>query len=179
MNANRNEMGFPEFQPEKQDAIDRSAMLGKVLIALLTVLFLSGAVIIKGCIEPRVVGAEEINLAVIAKIESGGFPLVVGGHGEIGLCQITKGVLTDFNKFTYANKKGSVSKWELFNPRINLIVASWYFNYEIPRLLKHYGIADTVNNRIIAWNAGINNARRGRIPKITKRYLAKYARLSR
>ena len=64
-------------------------------------------------------------LAVI-KQESSGKPSAVGTSGEIGLCQLTKYSLTDYNmKNIFENYRLD----QLFIPEINIKVATWYLSF--------------------------------------------------
>jgi soluble lytic murein transglycosylase-like protein len=63
---------------------------------------------------------------------------------------------------------------DMFIPRFNVKVGSWYLEHRIPEMLNHYGKPLSVENIIISWNAGIEYVRNGRTPKSTKRYLKRY-----
>lgn len=119
--------------------------------------------------------AETIDIDAIIQIESSGNPLAYNPNdGGRGLLQITAPVLIEYNKFN----KTSHQPRDLFNPIINKKIGIWYMTKRIPQMLRYYGLPLTADNHIIAWNAGIKNARIGRVPKITKLYLKKYARLA-
>lgn len=125
-----------------------------------------------------VFGAEEpttIDISVISQIESSNDPSAYNKSSHaIGLCQITPVVLKEFNKFNGTHYDLN----SLFIDQVNLLVADWYMNYRIPSMLEHFGIADTVRNRLWAYNAGIGNVVKHRMPKETKKYIAKYEMLS-
>lgn len=88
-------------------------------------------------VEPSLV------LAII-KQESSGIPNAVGSSGEIGLCQITKYALQDFNE-----KTGNKYKLhELFEPEKNIEVASFYIHFTT-----NYFNSTTLG--LQAYNAGI------------------------
>jgi soluble lytic murein transglycosylase-like protein len=87
--------------------------------------------------------------AVIA-IESGGKSEAVSYSNAIGLMQITKIVLDEYNKVT--GSKLSVS--DLTNPNVNIQVGVWY----IDRLINYYDF--DVFNAMRAYNAGIGSARK-------------------
>ena len=36
-----------------------------------------------------------------------------------------------------------------------MMVSEWYMNNRIPQLLKAFDLKDTVNNRLISYNAGV------------------------
>ena len=114
-----------------------------------------------------------IDLDVIKIIESSGNPLAYNKTDQsIGLYQITPICLKEWNNF---NPKEQHTKADLWIPAINEKIADWYLNKRIPQMIKYYGKEDSIRNRIIAYNAGINYVRTGKpIPKITKLYLKKY-----
>jgi len=116
--------------------------------------------------------SEEIDLKKIAMIESSNNPLAHNKRDDSrGLYQITKIALEDFNN--YHSHKYTMD--DLWSPEINLEIADWFINHRIPSMLKHYGKPDTVDNRLIAWNAGIRYVVTGKpIPPITRQYLVKY-----
>ena len=113
--------------------------------------------------------AGDINMARIVQLESSGNVFAQNGS-HYGLCQIGKAVLADYNR-----KHGTI--WEpvdLFNGVINMRVASWYMNTEIPRLLRHYRLADTDANRLTAWRFGVGAVINGRV---AAKYINAYHRL--
>ena len=115
-----------------------------------------------------------VNMEVIKQIESSGNADAYNPTGNAyGWFQITPICLEDFNK---ANNEQYTVK-ELFDPQINSRVAYWYFETRLPSFLKHFGITDSVHNRIIAYNAGIKRLMKGKLPKETKLYLLRYDRL--
>lgn len=117
----------------------------------------------------------EISLPVIEQIESSGDPSAIGDNGlALGLYQLHKAVIIDFNR---ANRTSHVHK-DALNPKIAHKIADWYLNREIPRLLKHFKLADTTKNRIWAYNAGVGNVKKGRFPAITASYVKKYEKLA-
>lgn len=115
--------------------------------------------------------AAEIDVITISKMESSGNPFARNGS-HYGLCQIGRAVLADYNK-----KHGT--PWEvvdLYNGVINLRIARWYLNEEIPRMLKYFKIKDTEANRITAWRLGILSVKKG---KMAEKYFKKYVQLRR
>lgn len=115
-----------------------------------------------------------VNMEVIKQIESSGNADAYNPAGNAyGWFQITPICLADFNK---ANNEHYTVK-ELFNPQINSRVAYWYFEIRLPQLLGHFGIVDSVHNRIIAYNAGIKRLMKGELPQETKNYLSRYDKL--
>lgn len=116
--------------------------------------------------------AQEINIAHIAAIESHNNPHAYNKHSHaIGLCQITETVLIDYNEHFGTNWK----LLDLYNMDLNMMVASWYLNDRIPAMLKYYKIANSVRNRLIAYNYGIGHLKHGdQLPKETIDYILKY-----
>jgi hypothetical protein len=96
--------------------------------------------------------AKDVSTRVIAQMESQGDVFARNGH-HYGLCQISRGVLKDYN-LTHRTVWHTV---DLYNGVINLRIAAWYLNQEIPRMLKAYGMADTLTNRLTAWRLGIKS----------------------
>ncbi len=118
--------------------------------------------------------AELINLAVIAKIESGGNPQAISKAGAVGLYQIMPCVLQEYN----ARYNLRLSKNDLYNPEVNTKIASWYLSNRIPQMLRYYKKEVSVKNVLWAYNAGIGNVVKGRLPLETKNYLIKYDKLT-
>lgn len=119
-----------------------------------------------------------IDLDAIAQIESSGCKNKISkrpGDESYGCHQITPGTLSEFNAY---NKK-SYTKSDLLDDKISEEVAGWYLNKRIPSMIRHFKKSDTVDNRLIAYNAGIAYVKNGKpLPAITKKYLEKYARLT-
>jgi len=117
-----------------------------------------------------------VDLGIVAHIESSGNPSAVGDGGKaLGLYQLHKGPVLDMCR----REKVCFTHREMLHPGKARIVANWYLNTEIPRLLKHYQLEDTLENRLIAYNAGIGNlVRRKSTPQITKKYLKKYQEMA-
>lgn len=111
-------------------------------------------------------------LVEVIRIESAFNERAVGDAGQsLGLMQLhAKGARAE-----WIAAKGA-GPWDWFDPNINVQVGAWYLGTMIPQWLKAYGIADTVQNRIIAYNAGIGAAKEGRIPTITRQYLDNLAK---
>ena len=118
---------------------------------------------------------EDIDISRIIQIESSENPEAIGLNGEIGLCQISAIVLTEWNNY---HPNSQYDELDLFTPSINVLIAEWYYNKRIPQMLKHYGFEDTIESRITAYNFGIGNMVKWKeLPKITKDYIKKYRRL--
>ena len=118
--------------------------------------------------------AENVHLPTIAIIESGGNPRAIGDGGRaLGRFQLHKGVVEDYNR----RHNTRISHKMAYDSEVSRRVADWYLNREIPRLLRHFRLPDTVQNRLWAYNAGIKSVLKGRMPSVTKMYLKKYFRI--
>ena len=117
-----------------------------------------------------------VNVMKIAKIESDFNPNAVNPkEGSRGLCQIRRECLTDFNMH---HKEGTYSYDQLFDREINLQIAGWYLNDRIPAMLKRFNKPITLENILIAYNAGIKYVAENIVPpKSTLRYIKKYKEL--
>ena len=117
-----------------------------------------------------------VDLSIIAKIESSNNPFAWNKADDSrGLYQITPICLKEFNN--YHSKKYAAR--DLWNVKVNREIADWYFNQRIPQMLRYYKVEDTLENRIIAYNAGIAYlVNKNPIPRITRLYIAKYRRFS-
>jgi hypothetical protein len=167
---------FPEgpSYPDLEDWVrdprhhDGIGLVSWIVIALAAVLV--AAVFIGNPLSCRKAHAEEVDLAKIERIESNGNPNAYNKKsGARGLYQITAVCLRDFNLH-------HVNKWtahDLYRPTVNKRIARWYIRERLPQLLKARGHAVTVENLLVAYNAGIKRVGR-ELPKETKMYLAKY-----
>lgn len=120
----------------------------------------------------------KVNIMKIAKIESNFNTHAVNlKEGSRGLCQIrAKGALADWNS---CHKDEQYTADDLFDREINLKIAEWYINVRIPSYIRHYHRPDTIENRLVAYNAGIRYVKDNiPIPNSTKRYIEKYKALS-
>jgi len=116
-----------------------------------------------------------IDLGVIASIESSNNPMAYNKRTQArGLYQITPICLKDYNNF----HERRILKDDLFKPSMARNVADWYVNVRIPCMLKHYGIKDTIENRLWCYNAGIGKVIKGIMPKETREYIKKYHKLT-
>lgn len=108
----------------------------------------------------------------IAQIESSGNPNAFNERsGCIGLFQINpKTALLDYNNYEGMNYTAQ----DLYNPQVNYLIANWYLNHRIPKMLRHYRKPDTVENRLIGFNCGITCVVDNRMPNETKDYIRKY-----
>lgn len=111
------------------------------------------------------------NMKIIKIIESSNNDQAIGDKGKaLGGYQLHFCVIQDYNKAHGTAYLHTMA----FRPQEAGRVASWYINSEIPRLIAHYGLKDTLENRLTAWNMGISNLRKG---KIAKSYIVKYKKL--
>ena len=115
-----------------------------------------------------------INLERIAQIESGYNPHVYNvKSGATGMYQITQDCLTDFNTLNSMHYRLK----DMYDPQKGARVAEWYLNNRIPQLLRHYKLADTVDNRLWSYNAGVGALKRKIKPSETVAYIKKYHKL--
>jgi len=115
-----------------------------------------------------------VDLEIVKQLESSGRPNAIGDGGKaLGLYQLHSGVIKDYNRA----HKTSYSHKDALNPQVCHLIASWYLHREIPRFLYHYKIKVSYKTILWAYNAGIGNVVKGRMPETTKRYIAKYERL--
>ena len=106
------------------------------------------------CCIAQCAHAEDINLDIIADIESGSNPLAYNKEsGGVGEYQITEGVLTDYN-YRIQGGSDNITIKDMYIPEEAIWIAKWYFNTRIPKMLNAYHIPDTIISRIIAWNWG-------------------------
>lgn len=114
----------------------------------------------------------QIDLSAIAQIESSGRSHAVGDGGRaLGLYQLHAAVIKDYNR----THKTHLSHKDALDPSKARLVADWYLNTEIPRLLRHYNLPDTVSFRIRGYNEGLRRSINGRAPsRITRAYIVKY-----
>lgn len=119
-----------------------------------------------------------INYKVLAQIESNNNSLAFNPKsGARGLYQITPIVLLDYN-----HRIGifiSFNYDDLFDINCNYRIAKWYLESRIPQMLKYYRVKDTLENRLICYNAGIKYlVDKKELPKETIEYLKKYKELN-
>uniref|UniRef100_A0A6M3KZV7 Putative transglycosylase n=2 Tax=viral metagenome TaxID=1070528 RepID=A0A6M3KZV7_9ZZZZ len=142
------------------------------LLAIITV------IIVMTCCASIVWADDIVDMNAIKIIESSGDPKAYNAISKArGLYQITPICLQEWN---INHLREQYNFEDLFNAGINSKIADWYLNYKIPKYLKFYKIEDTTENRIIAYNWGVNNLRKykmGRtkiLPKETINYISKY-----
>ncbi len=121
--------------------------------------------------------AEDIDLSIIARIESSGNPHAYNPRTKaVGVYQITPICLKDYNN----HHKVKFTIQDMYNPDKAYIVANWYLNKRIPQMLRHYHITDVTRHRLICYNYGIGHLRKGdSLPIETKDYIKKYNYLKR
>ncbi len=114
----------------------------------------------------------KVNMDVISQIESSGNPNAINhSSGARGLCGLTYGALVDWNN----QHKTKYKMDDLYNPDINMEIASWYMNEQLPTYFSHYEIEDTLDNRLAAYNWGFFHlAKHHKMPKETRNYIIKY-----
>ena len=114
-----------------------------------------------------------ININAIVQIESSGNPTAYNGREiAIGLMQIRPCVVQEWNK-AHPNDKHTIE--DMFIPRLNIKVGTWYITRRIPQMIVAYRKDITIENIIIAWNAGIKYVKDGIAPpRKTKQYIKKY-----
>jgi len=128
------------------------------------------------CGERSEAAEVKVDLGAIASIESSNNPMAYNKQsGARGMYQITEICLKEYNNF---HKGKEVAREELFNPAMARNVADWYVNVRITCMLKHYGIKDTIENRLWCYNAGIGNVLKRRLPTETREYIRKYHKLT-
>lgn len=118
-----------------------------------------------------------IDMDKVASIESSNNPDTPDSPaGARGWFQIMRPTWEEM-----VSKMGEDWSWEeAHDAEKNKAVATYYFNEEIPRLLKHYNIEDTVENRLAANNWGVGNLNRlgiDKAPQETIDYIEKYRNL--
>jgi hypothetical protein len=119
---------------------------------------------------------EEVNLDIIAQIESSNNPLAYNAKsGASGMFQLMPCVVEEYNAWHPASK---IAFKAVFSPVVARSVAKWYLDTRIPQMLRFYGISDTLENRLWAYNAGIGRVVKGIMPQETKNYIAKYHKLA-
>lgn len=116
----------------------------------------------------------------IINIESAGNPNAYNKRsGAMGLMQIMpNGALADWNTI---NRDSRHTPDQMNDPQINSKIGTWYLNERIPQMMQSMNLPDSVDNRLIAYNAGIGNLRKilagkMQMPKETSDYIKKYRR---
>ena len=114
-----------------------------------------------------------VDMQRIRMIESSGNPRAYNVASQArGLYQITPIVLTEWNNY-HSHDKHTIA--QLFSSVVNSKIAHWYMNYRIPQMLRCYGVEDTVEHRLIAYNAGVSYVVHFKVlPRETVGYIGKY-----
>lgn len=122
---------------------------------------------------PLSIFAFEIDMLTIGHIESGNNPSAYNARTHAtGIFQVTPICLLDYNNFT----RSTYRMEDMFDKDNCYVVASWYLNKRIPQMLRYYKKPVTVENILIAYNAGINYVVKSLpLPRETRNYLKKYA----
>lgn len=140
---------------------------GSIILTIILIVF---------CLLSGKAHADVIDMSVIAKIESSGRPDAYNARsGARGLYQITPICLQEWNNF---HPKDKHTLDDLFHPDTNTKIATWFMLIRIPQMLRYYGVPVTIENMIVAWNAGIVYARRGVVPTETANFIKKYRRMA-
>jgi len=139
------------------------------------VLLIIAILLVFGKARAQQVPMPAIDLSIISQIESSNNPLAYNSRsGACGAFQVTQVCLNDYNAYN----SPQIAKKDLFSTPMGYKVASWYLSKRIPQLLKHYKLPDTLENRLICYNAGIGNLIKGIKPRETINYIIKYQRLA-
>lgn len=113
-------------------------------------------------------GASLSEMKAIAFKESSNNP-DIGLHPDgvsYGLMGITPIVVTEFKNFT-----GSQASRE--NVSDNIQIACWYWGIRIPQMLKYFDQKNSLRNRVICYNAGINYVvKQSELPARTIAYIS-------
>lgn len=118
--------------------------------------------------------AVEINMDIIKRIESSGNPHAFNASsGARGLYQVTPILVKEFNRMNNTGYRND----DMYIPVVCEKVAVWYISKRIPQMFKSFGIKDTVENRLIAYNAGIKAVKTGIVPRETRNYIRRYNRI--
>jgi len=97
--------------------------------------------------------------------------------GAIGLMQITSPVLKEWNVY---HPKERYTKYQLFDPEINRKIGEWYLFKRIEEhYLPFYGLEASIENKIAAYNWGIDKLRKigdaaenlEKLPSETRKYI--------
>lgn len=97
------------------------------------------------------------------------------GRYSIGLMQVLRGggAIDEWEKI-----HGRQQDYRYYDPEYNIRVGAWYLGEKIPAYLERYELPNTIRNVIVAYNAGIGNLIKGRVPLVTQNYLRKVSKLT-
>jgi len=123
----------------------------------------------KGCF------ADIIDLDIIKQIESSNNPLAYNKTTKAtGLYQITPICLMDYN----IAHKTLYDIEDMYNPILCHKIAEWYLNKRIPQMLRYYNKPITLENCLVAYNAGIAYIVYNKpLPEETVNYIRKYKQI--
>lgn len=155
---------------EMEDGLRRARLIPFIVGVIMAVVLLC-VVLARAQETPQ----PEVDLAIIAKIESNNNPLAYNpiSHAR-GMYQITPICLKEYNAWHPTSK---IAYNALFSPVVAQTVAEWYLGIRIPQMLRFYNISDTLENRLFAYNAGIGKVIKNQMPIETKNYIKKYKQL--
>jgi soluble lytic murein transglycosylase-like protein len=142
-------------------------------IAIITAIIVMAVIfsLCKGC------SADIIDLDRIKQIESSNNPLAYNKTTKAtGLYQITEICLLEYNNY---NKTDYILS-DMYNPILCHKVAEWYLNKRIPQMLRYYNKPITLENCLVAYNAGISYVVYNKpLPEETVNYIRKYKQIRR
>ncbi|MCX6340128.1 MAG: lytic transglycosylase domain-containing protein [Candidatus Aureabacteria bacterium] len=133
-------------------------------------------------VPPQAHAGLAINMKVIQSIESNGDPFAFNPQTKCyGLYQISEYCLVEFNRAHGTRYMPN----DLFNPRINEMIAVWYFA-RLQQLPDSYNIPISITTIIALYNWGIGNVVRWHrngasfedLPEPTQLYIERYYRLA-
>lgn len=110
--------------------------------------------------QPATKPAVKIDINKIIFIESSGRANAVSGKGASGLMQVMPATWGEIvNKLGHGRDPAWTFEKGKFDREKNIAVGGYYMNVEIPRLLKSFGVPDTVETRLAAYNWGIKGVK--------------------
>jgi len=119
--------------------------------------------ILIGCTLAQIIYGVEVEelLPMIAMAESSGDPSAISADGGYGLYQITRPVLSDYNRV----HKTAYTLNDLLSPKLNTRVAMWYLKWIDKQLTKASYPNDSVR-LVVAYNWGLGKLKRNgyRVP---------------
>ena len=126
-------------------------------------------------IVARAEGAE-IDMSIIAQIESSNNPLAYNRHsGARGKYQLTEIAWQDVqNNFPSLRRYPFIYAYK---PKVALLFAKAYFVL-IDRYIAHFGLKNDLSVKLACYNQGISPTRKGKYSKETVNYIAKYHKLA-
>lgn len=107
------------------------------------------------------------------EIESGGDPDAVGAAGERGLLQISEPAWLEMCRKT--GKKWPYS--ESFNPRRNMYIGISYLS-RLQKWARSHDFKPDLYYALIAYNCGMGNTIRGRVPERSRSYARRILNLA-